>query len=154
MRGGAKGGGQQQQEGPVIEIGPGGQVDVIDNGDGTTTITDGSGDYSVLNFSQGTVNKFQILKVTTYDEYNIPSVEYVASKIQTVENIPSWYLIKDAFYYTPGGYDEGLDMYDHPINKTIYALIVDNGELQVLTVGHGEDSSSSDDLVEPGEEEP
>ena len=129
--------GGEQTEVPEIEIDENGQITVVDNEDGTITISDDSGDYSVLNIANGSVNKFQILKITQYDENDNASVTYEAKKIQTVESIPSWYLIKDAFYYSAGS-DDPLA---HPIRKNIYALIVDNGQIHVLTVSSESDES-------------
>lgn len=124
-------GGGEQTDTPEIEIDENGEVHVINNGDGTITISDDSGDYSVLDIQNGSVNKFQILKITEYDNNNVAHVRYETQKILTTEKIPSWYLIKDAFYYSAGE-----DPLAHPQNEKIYALIVDNGQLVVLEVAN------------------
>lgn len=134
-----RGGGNNQTGSPEIEIDSNGQVHIINNGDGTTTLSDDSGNYSVLDFENETIHKFQILKITEYDANNNPTVRYESKEVQEVQNIPSWYLIKDAFYY-----DAGEDALGNikPQNKKIYALIVDEGQLVVLQVADNNGSGS------------
>ena len=143
----AKGGeGGQNNNTPVIEIDDNGQIHITNNPDGTTTLSDDSGNYSVLDFENESLHKFQILKITEYDENNEPSVRYETKEVLSVQNIPSWYLIKDAFYYS--GSVNGTTV--RPQNSIIYALIVDDGQLVVLPVadnnpttsGSGSDSGS------------
>ena len=120
-------GGEQTQT-PEIEIGPEGNI-TITGGDGTITIDDGSGVQDQIDISTATVYRYELVKVTEYDENNNATITVKARLIST-SNIPSYYLIKDRYYY---GEDEN-DPIAHPQNKKIYALVVDNGSLSVMLV--------------------
>lgn len=134
-------GGETQQQGPEIEIDENGQVHITPGDDGNVKIDDGSGNYDVVDINAGTIYRYELIKVTTYDANNNPSVKIVANKVETIE-APSYYLIKDVHYYD--------DVNGDPltVNKKIYALMVDNGQLVIREVADN-NSNQSEEETEP-----